>query len=87
MATVTARRASQALDGQSVFVLLNAADSAQLANMSINQGVTFDGKTGYICSIDIYGHSFKMNPAQLNKNLSSSGVPGYLANGEVLTLL
>jgi hypothetical protein len=86
MATVTNRRASQALNGQSVFVLLNAADSAQLANMTIGQAATFDGKTGYICSIDLYGHSFKINPAQLNKNLSSTGVLGYLASGEVITL-
>lgn len=86
MATVTAQRASQALNGQSVVVRLNASDSAQLANMSLNQACTFDGKTGYICRIDLYGHSFMMKPAQMNMNLSSSGVPGYLASGEVITL-
>lgn len=86
MATVTNQRAAQALNGEATRVLLNAADSAQLANMSLNQACTFDGKTGYICRIDTYGHSFMMKPAQMNMNLSSSGVPGYLASGEVITL-
>lgn len=91
MATVTNQRASQALDGQSTMVLLNASDSAQLANMTIGQHCTFGAditlKTGLICSIDLYGHSFKMNPTQLNFNLASNDTPGYLAEGETITLL
>ena len=89
MATiVTARRASQALDGQSVVIQLDATDSAKLADLTIGQRGTLssNSKEGHICSIDEFGHSFKMNPEQLNQNLASASTPGYLANSEIITL-
>lgn len=85
---VTSQRASQSLDGEAIVVQLNASDSAKLSSMNIGQKGTLSSssKIGYICSIDLYGHSFKMNPQSYNFDLASSSTPGYLADGETITL-
>jgi len=86
--SVTNQRESQSLDGQSAIVLLNAADAAKLSQISVGQACVLDSnaKAGAVCSVDQYGHTFKMNPRQPNFNLASDSTPGYLAAGEVITI-
>lgn len=87
MATVTNSRDSQAYRGQSVWVLLNAADSAQLHNFHINQTCAISGgKTGYIDFIDTYGHSLRIKPDMPINSFNTQGVEGYLSNSEVITI-
>lgn len=87
MATVTNRKYSQALKGESVLVTLDATDSAQLADFSIGQECTIPtNKTGYIDRIDLYGHSFGIKPSQPDKALNSDNAPGYLEVSETITI-
>jgi hypothetical protein len=87
MATIslTNRKASQSLRGQSVKVTLNAADSANLSSLQVGmrcQAGSFV-TLGYIGSVDYYGNSFQIVPAQPDKQF---GANGYLSASESLTV-
>lgn len=84
---VTNRKSSQALAGQAVLVTLNAADAGQLSNWSEGNLVTADtsGKTGTISRVDYEGSSFLVKPIQPDKSFDS-GVYGYLASGQTVTI-
>lgn len=86
--TVTNIKASQSLHAQSVIITLNATDSAQLTNINVGDKATLDsnGKIGYVCRVDKFGHSFKVNPETPIKNFASDSVPGYLAPSESITI-
>jgi hypothetical protein len=84
--TVTNRKASQALRGQSVKVTLNAAQSANLSSFQVGmrcQAGSFV-TLGYIGSVDYFGNSFKVIPAQPNKEF---GANGYLSALETITVV
>ena len=73
--TVTNRKASQALRGQSVKVTLNAAQSANLSSFQVGmrcQAGSFV-TLGYIGSVDYFGNSFEVIPAQPNKEFGFEG--------------
>jgi hypothetical protein len=82
--TVTNQKASQALFGQSVTVTLDSSDSLQLAHIAVGDKIELDssGNIGYICSIDLYGNSFKANPVDGASTLASTTPVGYLAEDE-----
>ncbi len=81
----TNRTASQALKGQNVKVTLDATDAADLSSLEVGmqcQGGSF-AFLGYISSVDFYGNSFEIAPAQLD---SYFGVFGYLPVSETITV-
>ncbi len=82
----TNQKASQSLRGQAVIVSLNAADSANLYLLRRGQVATnsSSGKTGTIGSIDVYGHSFRVIPIQINTDFASASTYGYLAASETV---
>lgn len=86
--SVTNRKASQSLNGQAVLVTLDASDSSNLSDFSEGQlcTVTSSGDTGTIARVDTYGHSFLVNPIQMDKVFASTGTYGYLAVGETVTV-
>lgn len=84
---ITTRKSSQALAGQAVIVTLNNADAGALSLFSEGNLATADtsGKTGLIERVDLEGSSFTVTPIQPNKTFDS-GVYGYLANGQTVTI-
>lgn len=90
MATVNCsnRKDSQALNGQAATVTLNGAESLSVMPLlQVGQSCLIESsnKTTYIESIDTYGHSFKIKPAQLNLRADSS-TTGKLKNSELITV-
>lgn len=88
MATVTNRKASQSLQGQSVLVTLDVSDAASLSSLSEGQLVTNDssGNKGTIERVDYFGNSFRVTPVQPNTTFESAGTYGYLAVNETITV-
>lgn len=87
MPTVTNRRAYQALRGQSVVVTLDATDSAQLDNIAIGKQCTLsNGKIGYVASVDLYGHSFKVTPNMPNNSFNNINNIAQLMDGASVTV-
>lgn len=84
---ITTRKSSQALAGAAVIVTLNNADAGALSLFSEGNLATCDtsGKTGLIERVDFEGSSFTVTPIQPNKTFDS-GVYGYLANGQTVTI-
>lgn len=83
---VTNQRTAPAYRGISVLVTLNAADSAQLANMSIGQICTTGPSTGYIDFIDSYGHQFRIKPNMPTNSFLSIENLAYLISGGTITV-
>jgi hypothetical protein len=80
MATVTNRKASQALPGQSVTVTLDNTDSAVLDEIIVGRQCTIaGGKIGYVDRVDLYGHSFSIAPDMPQNGFHTQNTPGYLA--------
>lgn len=67
--------ASQALRGQNVVVSLDATESADLSQLEVGMECQEDAFStiGYIYSIDLYGHSFEVAPAQPNLVFGGEG--------------
>jgi hypothetical protein len=83
----TNRKASQALDGQTVIVTLNSSDSANLGLVEEGMLATHsNGKTGTVRRVDYEGHQFQVEPIQPNMNFSSVSTYGYLAVGDVVSV-
>lgn len=90
MATVncTNRKDSQALNGECPTVTLNGAESLSVMPLlAVGQSCLIESsnKTAYIESIDTYGHSFKIKPAQLNLR-ADSNTTGKLKANELITV-
>ena len=88
MATVTNTIYSAALRGQSVRVTASSIEAvSKLPYITYNQKATVGStsKTGYVDSIDIYGMSFQVMPA--NPDLRFDSGNGILNSGEVITLV
>jgi hypothetical protein len=70
----TNQKDSQALRGEAVLVTLNGSDSANLYKLQVGQLATNTGnsKTGTIAKVDVYGHSFLINPIQPDKRFDSA---------------
>lgn len=94
MATIncTNRKASPAINGQSVWITLNGAESLSvLPILAIGQLTTNNGNstTGYIDFVDTYGHSFRVKPVQPDKQFNSgTGASGtnILNSEELITV-
>jgi hypothetical protein len=84
--TVTNQRSSQAERGQSVTIFLNAADSAQLSNMTLGEKCTVSTNTGYIDFIDLYGHQFRVKPDMPTNSFIGVANLSYLASGTSITV-
>ncbi len=84
---VTNRIASQSLRGQAVIVSLDGTDSiGNLGNFAVGMLCqnNSSSKTGTIHGIDVYGHSFRVEPIQPDRDFSSASTYGYLAVGETV---
>lgn len=86
--SVTNRKDSQALRGESVLVTLDPTDSAKLPHITIGMKATIisSNMIGYVSYVDTYGHYIKINPESPATNLESSTKPGYLAVAEPITI-
>lgn len=84
---ITNRKSSQALKGQAVLVTLNNADAGALSLFSEGNLATADtsGKTGTINRVDYEGTTFWVIPIQMDRSFDS-GVYGYLASGQTVTI-
>jgi hypothetical protein len=83
--TLTNQVASQALRGQNTKVTLSFAESANLSSLSVGmqcQG-SLSAILGYIYSIDVYGNSFEITPAQPDQIFGSEG---YLQPSSTITV-
>lgn len=88
--TVTNQKYSQALRGQGVKVTLSPSDAAlYLDTIEVGDECTADSsdKGGTVRSVDRLGNSFKISPKQPNDTFNSLSTPGYLASGEVISVL
>jgi hypothetical protein len=88
MATATNRTAAQALRGEGVRVTLDSTETTtKLPNITLGQKATVGStsKVGYVASIDSYGNSFLVNPANPDLRFDSTA-SGYLSASEVITL-
>lgn len=83
---ITNQVASQALRGQNVKITVDLAiQSAEFSQLEIGQqclDASTTEKVGYIYSIDNYGNSFEICPAQPNLSFISGVTPGYFFAGE-----
>lgn len=82
--------ASQALRGQNVKITVDlSTQSAEFAQLEIGQQCV-DNSTmsfvGYVYSIDRYGNSFEICPAQPNLSFLSGVSPGYFIAGEFVDI-
>lgn len=84
--TVTAQAAAQALRGQNVAISLNATDAAKLSGLIVGQTCTITGNTGLISELFNGGTVFFIEPNGLGSQFDSSGTPGILASGTVITI-
>jgi hypothetical protein len=83
---VTNQRSAPASRGQSVIITLNASDSVQLDNMEIGQKCTVLSSTGYISSIDTYGHQFKVKPDKPSNSFIEIANLAYMPSGATITV-
>ena len=69
-------------------VTLNAADTANIGNISIGDDATIgsNSKVGYVDFIDTRGNTFHIAPKTAADRLDSSSTPGILANAETITI-
>ena len=89
MATATNRLASPALRGGSVLITLDSTETVtKLPSVTIGQKATVGStsKTGYVSSVDYYGHSFEVTPGNPDLRFDSTAT-GYLSVSEVITLV
>lgn len=89
MATVTNINASTALRGEGVNVTLSSTETVtKLPNVTVGQKATVSStsKVGYVASVDYYGNSFIVNPANPDLRFDSTA-SGYLSASETITLL
>jgi len=86
MATLTNRVSAQALRGQNVVVTLDATDAAKLANLTAGQTCTITGNTGLISEIFSGGVTFLIEPNNMGARFDSTGTPGILVSGTVITV-
>lgn len=86
--SVTNRKESQALRGETVLVTLDPTDSAKLPHITEGMKATIisSNKTGTVCEVDTYGHYIKIKPQSPATNLESTTTPGYLNISEPITL-
>ena len=80
--------AAPALRAQSVFVSLSAAESLSilpLLSLGLECTIESSTKVGYIDFIDLYGHSFRIKPAQPDKACDSD-TEGLLKEDELITI-
>jgi len=85
----TNTKASQALKGQSVLVTLSATETlSKLPQIATGQKVTMGStaNVGYVYSVDAYGNSFKVSPANPDQHFESVEA-GYLSANELLTVI
>lgn len=90
MATVNCSNTvpSPALEGQSAYVTLSAAESLSIIPLLVlgqSCAITSSSKTGYIDFIDTYGHSFRIRPVSAEKSVDSN-TTGILKNLELITI-
>jgi hypothetical protein len=75
--------------GAAVRVTLSASEAVNKLP-SIYNGekatISSSGNFGYVCSVDIYGNSFQVNPRNPDLRFESN-TPGYLNAGEIITLI
>lgn len=81
--------ASPALRGECpVVTLTQAAANAYISTLAEGTLCTVgsSSKTGYIESVDTFGHTFKIRPIYPFTLLDSTTTPGILAANEVITI-
>jgi hypothetical protein len=85
---VTNQIASPALKGQcAVVTLTQAASDAYIATLAEGTLCTAaSGKDGFIQSVDVFGHSFKVRPRYPFTLFDSTATPGVLNVSEVITI-
>lgn len=87
--TVSNRQASPALRGQCpVVTLTQAAADAYIATLAVGTLCTVlsSGKTGYIDSVDRFGHTFEIRPIYPFTLLDSTSEAGVLVLNETITI-
>ena len=88
MATVsfTNQVASQALKGEDVIISLSSTEVSKLSSISVGNKAEISATTiyGVVSSIDSYGHSFQVTPAQPNFSFGTVVADGYLSAGDVI---
>jgi len=85
----TNQQKAQALRGQAVLVTLNGSDAANLYKLVAGQVATIgsNNKTGLVGAIDVYGHSFWVNPKQPDFSFDSApAIYGYLNSAETIAV-
>jgi hypothetical protein len=86
---VTNQLASPALKGSAVLVTLNSAESlSKLPQIVAGYKATMgsSANVGYVSSVDIYGHSFEVSPANPDQRFESIE-KGYLMATELVTII
>jgi len=86
--SITNQKASQALRGEDAVVTLSAAAQSNIISIQPGQSCSISGVAVYgtVSRVDSYGISFQVSPLQPNLNFASPTTPGYLSNGEDITI-
>jgi hypothetical protein len=86
--SITNQKESQALRGEDVVVTLSAAAQSNIISIQPGQSCSISGVAVYgtVSRVDSYGISFQVSPLQPNLNFASPTTPGYLSNGEDITI-
>jgi len=86
MSTVTNTAAAQALKGQCVVVTVSLTDAANVvANLQVGQACSVTGNTGRVAEIFSGGNTFRIAPNNFGTRFDTSGTPGILGAGTVIT--
>lgn len=84
----TNTKSSVALRGGAAVVTLSGAEAlSKLPSIAIGYKATMGSSSnvGYVSSVDTYGYSFEVSPRNPDERFESI-TPGYLNNGELITI-
>lgn len=85
----TNTKSSQALRGEAVTVTVSGAEAlSKLPQIAEGYKATMGStaNVGYVSSVDTYGQSFKVTPANPDQRFESVE-KGYLSSGELITII